>query len=166
MSPRSISSTRLWAQASSNARAAGRRGVVLVGQRAAPPRGVSATAVVNDRVTLVPGATRDRPPQREHRVEHRPDGARQPAASARPGRPGVRRRPRNLARSVSYSVGPTCAASVETTWTAHTGFWLGRPRPPPAEQRVPLRQPLGLEEQLAERRVGQVGPRVVSTTSA
>mgnify|MGYP006181011487 CR=1 FL=1 len=36
----------------------------------------------------------------------------------------MRRRPRNFDRSVSYSVRPGRSGSIETLWTAKTGFWL------------------------------------------
>ena len=82
-----------------------------------------------------------------------PDNARPSSAT---GSAGSRPRPRNRARSVSHSTGP-CGRPFEAQGVERPRAGLARiARPAMAEQRRAVRQVLGLDEQLAERRVREV----------
>ena len=83
--------------------------------------------------------------------------------SARPssadGIAGLRPRPRKRARSVSHSSGPCGRPSRLSAWNAQAAGLVGIARPPMAQQRGAVRQVLGLDEQLAERRMGEIVDR-------
>ena len=80
-----------------------------------------------------------------------------PSGSSAAGFAGVRPRPRNRARSVSYSTAAHRCRGVN----GPDGFLLGGTRAPAAEQCAGRADIFGLEEQLGERRVGLVRAAVV-----
>ena len=119
---------------------------------------VSAAPVTNATLAVAPGARRTRRRRLKTGSSTGPvvPDRRAPRSSAA-GLAGVRPRPRNRARSVSYSTGPSAAE----TWTAQIGFWSaarGRRR---ASRAPGSGDELRLQEQLREGRVGLVGAAVV-----
>ena len=86
----------------------------------------------------------------------RPSCPRARGRRAPPGWPGLRPRPRKRARSVSHSTGPCGRPSRLRAWNAHAAGSRWIARPPMAEQGGAVGQVLGFDEQLAERRVGEV----------
>ena len=94
-------------------------------------------------------------PQTQDRIEHDAVRERQRTAVECGRSCTVRPRPRNAARSVSHSTGPGTARRAPSTWTAHTdGSRCALP--PVTSRRVLAGRYLGLEKQLAERRVRKV----------
>jgi hypothetical protein len=87
---------------------------------------------------------------------------RRPSRAA--GERGSRPRPRNWARLVSHSIGPCVRPSRLSTCAAQIGTSADRGAAA-TEQRRAGRQVFGLEKQLAERRVREVGGRRASASS-
>ena len=93
----------------------------------------------------------------DDRIEHDAGRARERASVER--RPGCRGfgRGRGSARGRSPTrPGPAARPSRLSAWKAHAGASAGIPRPSMAQQGGAVGQVLGLDEELAERRVGEV----------
>ena len=127
--------------------------------RASAVSRVAERAVTKAKVALLPGATRTifRNANTGSRTGPTVPESRWESAS---GSAGLLLRPRNFPRSVSCSVHRLADSSEATRWMANTGFSSPRTRRP-HRIRIVLGQPLGFEEQLAERRVGEIGSWVV-----
>ena len=105
------------------------------------------------------GIDRDQLPDRDDRVEHRARAYRRAGASARArsGLTRVRPRPMNFVRSVSNDIVPIDVPRTDHQVQHPRGCLLLGPRPAGAEDRLAIAPELGLDEQVAEGRVGRVG---------
>ena len=137
------------------ARAAALRVAVLPHQRQRASRS-AATPVANVTRTNAPGASRTRSRSAatgSSTAPVVPDSARPSSAI---GLAVDRPRPRKRARSVSHSTAPPSRPSTPRTWNAQSGASSAAARPPAEQQAGALRVVLGLDEQLAERRMREI----------
>ena len=89
-------------------------------------------------------------------IEHEAGRTRQRASVERRGIAGAAAPPQE-ARAIGFPFErPLRPASRLSAWNAHAAALAGIPRPPMAEQRGAVGEVLGLDEQLAERRMREV----------
>ncbi len=121
------------------------------------PASLSAKPVVNDRRAVPPGGRRIACRRLTIGSSTAPvvfDSGPPPLSAA--GLASVRPRPMNRARSVSYSVARADAAAA-AEHVDEVDAVGARPRTARAEQRIPLGHGRGLDEEVAERRMREVG---------